>query len=268
MTKRISHPGVREGYDRWSASYDSTPNPVVSLDRRHTLTALDPRPGEWILDAGCGTGAHLRDVGEASARAVLLLRHAQGLTAHRTRRRAAAGRSQPPTSHSTRPLRCAGHGAGLRASDRSSDLFPRGIRGASRRRAIDLLGLSSGARPLLASRPTSNSTEPNFAWVPSATRSRSISTASRTRDFVLCATTNTPSTRHWWRKFRQPRNTSSSRCCSSWKRNGPDARHSLMRRGVGRRGLEHRMSTTCRMSTVANHACRVGIGYARADDGR
>ena len=60
MTKRVERPHVREGYDRWSASYDATPNPVVALDRRHTLAALEPRPGEWILDAGCGTGAHLR----------------------------------------------------------------------------------------------------------------------------------------------------------------------------------------------------------------
>ena len=68
--RRISRPGVREGYDRWSESYDSTPNPVVSLDRRYTLPALNPRPGEWILDAGCGTGAHLRAIVEASARPV------------------------------------------------------------------------------------------------------------------------------------------------------------------------------------------------------
>jgi malonyl-CoA O-methyltransferase len=60
VAKRVERPEVRDGYDRWSASYDATPNPVVALDRRHTLAALEPRAGEWILDAGCGTGAHLR----------------------------------------------------------------------------------------------------------------------------------------------------------------------------------------------------------------
>jgi SAM-dependent methyltransferase len=62
---RVERPGVRAGYDRWSSSYDATPNPVVALDRRHTLRALDPRPGERVLDAGCGTGAHLAGVAAA-----------------------------------------------------------------------------------------------------------------------------------------------------------------------------------------------------------
>ncbi|HXK21215.1 MAG TPA: class I SAM-dependent methyltransferase [Myxococcota bacterium] len=59
MRRRIERPGVRAGYDRWSHSYDATPNPVVALDRRYTYAALDPRPGERVLDAGCGTGLHL-----------------------------------------------------------------------------------------------------------------------------------------------------------------------------------------------------------------
>jgi SAM-dependent methyltransferase len=57
--RRVERLGVREGYDRWAQTYDATPNPVVSLDRRYTLLALDARPGEVVLDAGCGTGAHL-----------------------------------------------------------------------------------------------------------------------------------------------------------------------------------------------------------------
>jgi SAM-dependent methyltransferase len=68
--RRIERPGVRAGYDRWAQSYDATPNPVVALDRRHTLRALDPRPGERVLDAGCGTGAHLAAVQSAGGRAL------------------------------------------------------------------------------------------------------------------------------------------------------------------------------------------------------
>jgi len=70
MTRRVERPGVREGYDRWSAIYDATPNPLVALDRRVTLGALSPRPGEWVLDAGCGTGAHLAALSLARSRAV------------------------------------------------------------------------------------------------------------------------------------------------------------------------------------------------------
>lgn len=70
MSRRIERPGVRAGYDRWAQSYDTTPNPVVALDRRHTLRALDPRPGERVLDAGCGTGAHLAAVCGAGSRAL------------------------------------------------------------------------------------------------------------------------------------------------------------------------------------------------------
>ncbi len=70
MSKRLIRPGVRAGYDAWAATYDTTPNPLVALDRRVSLPALDPRPGEAVLDAGCGTGAHLARLSAASSRAV------------------------------------------------------------------------------------------------------------------------------------------------------------------------------------------------------
>src|SRR5262245_25853956 len=70
MRKRVKRPGVREGYDRWSATYDATPNPLVALDRRVTLAALAPRAGERVLDAGCGTGVHLAALCAVRSRAV------------------------------------------------------------------------------------------------------------------------------------------------------------------------------------------------------
>ncbi len=70
MSKRVERPGVREGYDRWSETYDATPNPLVALDRRFTLAALSPRAGERVLDAGCGTGVHLATLGTARSRAI------------------------------------------------------------------------------------------------------------------------------------------------------------------------------------------------------
>jgi len=63
-TKRV---GVREGYDLWSETYDTTPNPVVAMDAQHTVALLRPQPGEHILDAGCGTGRNLGALLEAGA---------------------------------------------------------------------------------------------------------------------------------------------------------------------------------------------------------
>jgi SAM-dependent methyltransferase len=70
MAKRVERPGLREGYDRWAATYDATLNPLVALDRRVTLTALRPSVGERVLDAGCGTGAHLAALCQAGSRPV------------------------------------------------------------------------------------------------------------------------------------------------------------------------------------------------------
>jgi SAM-dependent methyltransferase len=70
MARRIVRPGVRSGYDRWAEVYDETPSSLVALDRRHTLAHVGPRPGERILDAGCGTGIHLRSLCRAGSRPV------------------------------------------------------------------------------------------------------------------------------------------------------------------------------------------------------
>jgi SAM-dependent methyltransferase len=70
MRKRLRRPGVRDGYDLWSETYDETPNPLVALDRRITPDAIEARRGERVLDAGCGTGAHLRRLGAAAVRPV------------------------------------------------------------------------------------------------------------------------------------------------------------------------------------------------------
>lgn len=70
MKKQVSRPGVQKGYDFWAATYDTTSNPLVALDRRHTDALLNPKRGEMILDAGCGTGAHLKAIRGAEAEPV------------------------------------------------------------------------------------------------------------------------------------------------------------------------------------------------------
>ena len=64
-TKRVT---AREGYDLWANTYDQTPNPVVAMDSRHTMSLLNPQPGQKILDAGCGTGRNLARISRAGAR--------------------------------------------------------------------------------------------------------------------------------------------------------------------------------------------------------
>ena len=61
---------MREGYDLWSATYESTANPVVAMDSRHTIKLLAPAMGELLLDAGCGTGRNLTPLLSAGAAAV------------------------------------------------------------------------------------------------------------------------------------------------------------------------------------------------------
>lgn len=49
---------AREGYSLWAETYDAQPNATVVLDGRITPQFIDVRPGERVLDAGCGTGRY------------------------------------------------------------------------------------------------------------------------------------------------------------------------------------------------------------------
>lgn len=68
MPRRVQHVSAWEGYQRWAATYDSGPNPVIAMDERYTPAVLAARPGERILDAGCGTGRGLAAMLQSGAR--------------------------------------------------------------------------------------------------------------------------------------------------------------------------------------------------------
>ena len=57
--KKVTRLNVCEGYDLWARTYDQTANPLVALDERYTVNLLQPKRGERILDAACGTGRNM-----------------------------------------------------------------------------------------------------------------------------------------------------------------------------------------------------------------
>jgi ubiquinone/menaquinone biosynthesis C-methylase UbiE len=58
--EHLMHVGPREGYRRWSTTYDETPNPVLALESRLLPEFLPGPAGLRVLDAGCGTGRWMR----------------------------------------------------------------------------------------------------------------------------------------------------------------------------------------------------------------
>jgi ubiquinone/menaquinone biosynthesis C-methylase UbiE len=47
---------VHEGYERWAASYDHSPNPLLAREERHLLPLLSNLGPRRLLDLACGTG--------------------------------------------------------------------------------------------------------------------------------------------------------------------------------------------------------------------
>jgi SAM-dependent methyltransferase len=56
IRRRVS---VEEGYARWAATYDQTPNPLLALEQRCLLPLLPDVAGKCVLDLACGTGRWL-----------------------------------------------------------------------------------------------------------------------------------------------------------------------------------------------------------------
>jgi len=50
---------VAEGYARWAASYDRTPNPLLAREERYLLNLLPPLQHRRVIDLACGTGRWL-----------------------------------------------------------------------------------------------------------------------------------------------------------------------------------------------------------------
>jgi malonyl-CoA O-methyltransferase len=58
---------TREGYDLWSAVYDTDANPLVALEEPQVEAAVGEVRGLKVLDVGCGTGRHALRLARAGA---------------------------------------------------------------------------------------------------------------------------------------------------------------------------------------------------------
>ncbi|HEX9477920.1 MAG TPA: class I SAM-dependent methyltransferase [Methylomirabilota bacterium] len=63
---------VREGYDRWAATYDTDGNPLTALEERHIGSLIGEVDGLGVADVGCGTGRHAVRLAAAGARVTAL----------------------------------------------------------------------------------------------------------------------------------------------------------------------------------------------------
>lgn len=68
MSDRRPEPrAVRAHYERLAPRYESRWRRYIQASNRSTLHALRPRPGERLLDVGCGTGAFLALLGRSGS---------------------------------------------------------------------------------------------------------------------------------------------------------------------------------------------------------
>jgi ubiquinone/menaquinone biosynthesis C-methylase UbiE len=59
VSRIASGVSVAEGYERWAATYDRDPNPLLAREERYLLPLLTSLRNKRVLDLACGTGRWL-----------------------------------------------------------------------------------------------------------------------------------------------------------------------------------------------------------------
>lgn len=69
--ERVEWLDPQEAYGLWAKSYPPRPhNPLMEIEHATVLTLLPDVGGLRVLDAGCGSGRYLRELGDRGARAI------------------------------------------------------------------------------------------------------------------------------------------------------------------------------------------------------
>jgi len=67
----IEHLDPQSAYGRWAKSYPPRPhNPLMAVEHATVVGLLPDVGGLTVLDAGCGSGRYLRELGDRGARAI------------------------------------------------------------------------------------------------------------------------------------------------------------------------------------------------------
>lgn len=62
---------VSDGYERWAATYDRNPNPLLALEERCLDSLIPDLSGKCVLDMACGTGRWFKRLACKEARSIV-----------------------------------------------------------------------------------------------------------------------------------------------------------------------------------------------------